>query len=164
MGFRSWVRERFVTPDAVYGSILYSALIGAVSDDDSSAVEVVIVSGISLIVFWAAHVFAGTVAGHGVKDGVVTPLGASFRRSIAHSSGMLYAAILPTLALLLGVFHVTSVDDAVSIALFTATVILGVLGFQSFAQRGSPIAIRILGGLGTALFGAIMIALNIAVH
>lgn len=164
MGFRQWVRDRFVTADAVYGTILYAALIAGVSDMDETALEVLIISGVSLLVFWGAHVFAGTVAGHGVRAGREVRLGAAVRLSFAHSSGMLYAAILPSAALLLGVFRVVVVDDAVGLALLVATVILGVLGYHAFAQRGSAVVIRILGGIGTALFGFVMIILNLLVH
>ncbi|MBU1588832.1 MAG: hypothetical protein KKH51_12930 [Actinobacteria bacterium] len=160
MGLLQRVRERLVTPDAVYGLILFSALIGAVDDDDSDALEVLLVSVASLVIFWGAHVFAGTIAAHGAD----TTLGAALRRSIGHSTGMLYAAILPTLVLLLGVFHVLSADDAVGLALLVATIVLGVLGYSAFAQRRRHVVIRILGGLGTAVFGALMIILNIVVH
>ncbi|CAN5290505.1 hypothetical protein BH11ACT5_BH11ACT5_14960 [soil metagenome] len=160
MGVVQRVRERLVTPDAVYGLILFSALIGAVDDDDSEALEVLGVSVISLLVFWGAHVFAGTIASHGAE----TRLGAALRTSVGHSMGMLYAAILPTLVLLLGVFHVMTADESVGLALLVATIVLGVLGYSAFAQRRSHVAIRILGAIGTALFGAVMIVLNIAVH
>ena len=160
MGFGTWVRERLVTPDAVYGLILFSALIGAVDDDNSAALEVLVVAVSSLVIFWGAHVFAGTITVHGAE----MRLGVATRHAMAHSMGMLYAAILPTLVLLLGVFHVMSADDAVSLALLVATVILGVLGYSAFAQRRAHVAIRILGAIGTALFGLLMIVLNIAVH
>jgi len=160
MGFLQRVRERLVTPDAVYGLILFSALIGAVDDEDSEALEVLFVAVASLVIFWGAHVFAGTITTHG-ED---VRLGLAVRRSMVHSMGMLYAAILPSLVLLLGVFHVVSADDAVSIALLVATAVLGLLGYNAFARRRSPVLIRVLGGLGTALFGALMIVLNIVVH
>jgi hypothetical protein len=164
MGVRTWLRQHFVTADAVYGLILYSALVGGVSDDDSNALEVLLISAVSLVIFWGAHVFAGTIANHGVKDGAEVRLGAAVRNAVAHSSGMLWAAILPSVALLLGVFPVLSTDDAVTIAMLIAMLQLGVLGYQAFAQRRSSIPVRILGGLGTALFGLLMILLNIAVH
>lgn len=149
-----------MTPDAVYGLILFSALIGAVDDEDSDTLEVLLVSVASLVIFWGAHVFAGTIASHGAE----ARLGVAFRRAVSHSTGMLYAAILPSLVLLLGVFHVMSADDAVSLALLVAAVVLGVLGYSAFSLRRSHVAIRILGGIGTALFGLLMIVLNIVVH
>ena len=164
MGFRAWVADRFVTADAVYGLILYSALIGASSDENSTALEVLLVSAASLVIFWGAHVFAGTLATHGVKDGAETRLGPAIGSALRHSSGMLYAAILPSLALLAGVFRAVSADNAVNIALLVATIVLGALGFAAFAQRKRPIVIRILGGIGTALFGLLMIVLNVIVH
>jgi drug/metabolite transporter (DMT)-like permease len=160
MGLGQRMREWLVTPDAVYGLILFSALIGAVDDEDSDTLEVLLVSVASLVIFWGAHVFAGTIASHGAD----TKLGSAFGRAVSHSSGMLYAAILPTLVLLLGVFHVVSADDAVSIALLVATLVLGVLGYSAFAQRRRHVVIRILGGIGTALFGLLMIVLNIVIH
>ena len=164
MSFRSFVRARFVTADAVYGTILYSALIAGISDDNESALEVLLISAFSLLVFWGAHVFAGTVATHGVRDGVQIPLRAAALSALSHSIGMLYAAILPSVALVLGAVNLVSTDDAVTLALLVATVILGILGYQAFAQRRSPVIIRILGGIGTALFGFLMIALNVIVH
>ncbi|CAN5130242.1 hypothetical protein BH09ACT3_BH09ACT3_05890 [soil metagenome] len=67
----------------------------------------------SLIVFWLAHVYAGTITGHGKE---------------------------------------------------VKTVILGVLGFLSFAERGYRIPIRIVGALTTAFFGVLIIAFDAAVH
>jgi hypothetical protein len=160
VGTKTGMRERFVTADAVYGLILYAALIGAVSDEESTAVEVLFVSASSLLIFWGAHVFAGTITTHGEK----AALGEAIRHSVRHSSGMLWAAILPSVGLLLGVLHLVSPDDAVSWALLTATVILGLLGYQAFAGRRSPIIVRILGGIGAAVSGTVVIALNIAVH
>ena len=46
------MHDHFVTPDAVYGLILYSALIGGVSDDDSNSTEVLAISAVSLLIFW----------------------------------------------------------------------------------------------------------------
>ena len=159
MGFREWTRANLLTPDAVYGLILYSALIAGVSDDDSNALEVLLIAVFSLLIFWGAHVFAGTVSGHGDKrfrDALVA--------SFSHSSGMLYAAVLPSLPLVVGAFHLMDTDDAVSLALLISMLVLGVLGYRSFAVRKAPVIIRILGGVGTAFFGLLMIILNLIVH
>jgi len=160
MGFVSRWRERLVTPDAVYGLILFSALIGAVDDENSDTLEVLVFSVATLVIFWGAHVFAGTITAHGPD----VRLGTAVVRAMVHSMGMLYAALLPSIVLLLGVFHVVSADDAVGIALLVATLVLGVLGYSAFARRGAHPIIRVLGGIGTALFGALMILLNIVVH
>lgn len=159
MGFADWVRTRLVTPDAVYGLILYTALIGGASDGDHNAFEVLLLSGASLIIFWGAHVYAGTLAGHG---------SAGFRAALwgamKHSSGMLWAAILPSIPLVLAAFSVISADEGSDYALLIAMIVLGVLGYKAFAARKSPIFVRILGGIGTALYGFLMIILNLIVH
>jgi len=154
------LRHRFVTADTVYGIILFSALVAVVSDHDSEPLEVLLVSVFSLLVFWLAHVYAGTIAGHGRE----VRMGLAFRNAVRHSSGMLYAAVLPAVPLVLGVFRVLGEDAAVDLCLLVVTVILGLLGFLSFAERGHRIPMRIVGALSAALFGVLIIVLNTAVH
>jgi len=48
--------------------------------------------------------------------------------------------------------------------LLIAMVILGIIGYRAFAERKRPIIVRILGGLGAAMFGFLVIVLNIIVH
>jgi hypothetical protein len=164
MGFRTWMHEHFVTADAVYGLILYSALVGGVSNSDTNSLEVLVISAVSLLIFWGAHVFASTIANHGVKDGAEITLGQATLHAFKHSSGMLYAAVLPSIPLVVGAFGLVSTDDAVSYSLLIAMIVLGVLGYQAFAQRGAKMGRRIWGGIGTAFFGFLMIVLNVAVH
>ena len=90
--------------------------------------------------------------------------GSALRRALAHSSGMLYAAIPPTVPLVLGVAGLVSTDAAVDSALLVATGVLGLIGASALAERGRPWWLCVLGGIGTALFGAIMIVLNVLVH
>jgi hypothetical protein len=42
--------------------------------------------------------------------------------------------------------------------------VLGVLGFLSFWERGRPLILCFLGGLGAASFGLLVIVINAAVH
>jgi hypothetical protein len=164
MGALHWVRQRLVTSDAVYGVILYAALIAVVSTSHTHPLEVFLVSFASLVVFWAAHVYAGTIANHGVQDGEETPIRRAFREAVGHASGMLYAAVLPSIPLILGVAGLLKDDDAVDLSLVVVVVQLGLMGYQSFAQRKSKIVVRIFGAIGTALFGLLMIILNTIVH
>jgi hypothetical protein len=175
--------DRFVTPEAVYGLVLYAAIVGAVSDeaDDPSAVDpaltfndatlqlnestgILIWVLLSTIVFWAAHVFAHAVAGHGVHDGEAISVGRATRLAFHHSAGMLYAPILPSIALLLGAFGVITDEAAVDVALWTSVGVLALLGFLAFTARGSRVIIRILGGLGTAVLGLVIIGINAVMH
>lgn len=160
MSVRSWLSERFVTVDAIYGLILYAALIAGVSDDDSDMVEVLVVSVISLVIFWAAHVYAGTIVNHVAK----APLHSAIWKAMSHSSGMLWAAIIPSIPLVLGAFHLVAADDAVEWSLNLVTLQLGVLGYVALSQRGVHLVARIFGAIGAALFGTLIIALNASVH
>jgi hypothetical protein len=66
--------------------------------------------------------------------------------------------------LLLGALQ--AVDDTVAIwtALWLGVIILGVLGFIVFSLRGDSWPVRILGALGTAVFGVAMIFLKALIH
>lgn len=160
MTVRSWIREHLLTADAIYGLILYSALVAGVSDENSDATEVLGFSVGTLLIFWAAHVFAKTLAGHDADTG----LGRAMWEAFAESSGMLYASVLPSVPLFFALPHLLSVDDAVSLSLLIAMVVLGALGYNTLGKRGKHPVLKILGAFGTAFFGFVIIVLNIAVH
>jgi hypothetical protein len=160
MGFWHWVGARFVTIDAIYGLILYAALIAATSDTDSHSDSVLFFSIFSLLIFWGAHIYAGTIVNHAAN----TPLGTAIWTAMKHSSGMLWASIPPSIPLLVGISHAIPDDVAVDCALLVATIMLGALGFVAFSRRKAPMVTRIFGSIGAALFGVLVIALNAAVH
>ncbi|MBK4348322.1 hypothetical protein [Lacisediminihabitans changchengi] len=163
MRFLRWLRDHLVTADAVYGLILYSALL-VVLVDDHDALETFFISSGTIVVFWAAHVYAGTIATHRGPDGEPQSMRSAFRHTISHVSGMLYAAVLPAIIVLLSAFGVLSIENAVDDALDLVVLLLAVLGYFSFAQRGAKIIVRILGAIGTGLFGVLIIILNVIVH
>lgn len=157
--FRAWLRERFATPEAVYGLILYSAVIAGASDEHSDSGEVLGIALPTLLIFYLAHVFAMTLSVHG-KHG--------FRKAVAHgvhhSSGMLYASIIPTIPLVVGAFGRMESGDSVDLALLLVSLTLGVLGYSAYAQRGAKVWVRVLGAIGTMMFGFIVFVLNYLVH
>lgn len=160
-------RERFVTADAVYGTVLFVAVVAALSEDEDNRADVVrtlVFAVVTQVVFWIAHVFAGAVAGHGAHRGEVVPLGTATARAARDSLGLLYGPLLPSIPLVLGAFRVLAPDDAEDLTLIVAMVILGVLGFLALADRGSPIIVRVLGAFGSALLGFVIIVLNALVH
>lgn len=157
--WRHWFDDRFRTPAAIYGLIVYSALLLTTSDHHESVGEVVLVSATTLIIFFVAHVFAQTLADHGRKR-----LWASTAGALEHSAGMLYAAVPPTIALLLAWWQGASTDDATEAALWTAVAVLGVLGYLAYARTGSSRGMRIVGAIGTAMLGALIAVLEYAFH
>jgi hypothetical protein len=175
--------HRFVTPEAVYGLVLYAAVVAAASDEadgadadpatvvwNDSTVVIPEASGVliwvilSMVVFWGAHVFAHAVAGHGVRDGKPVRVKEAVRLAFHHSAGMLYAPIVPTIALLLGAFGVLSDDTAIEATLWISVGVLGVLGFLAFVAKRSSLVISVLGGIATAVLGLLIILINAVMH
>ncbi len=161
------LRERFVTPDAVYGTLLFVAVVAALSEDEDTAGDIaatLVFAVVTQVVFFLAHVFAGAVAGHGARGDQVTALGAATAGAARHSLGLLYGPILPAIPLVFGALGLLAADDAENLTLLIAMIILGVLGFLALRDRGSSIPVRILGGLGSAFLGFVIIVLNAIVH
>lgn len=175
--------QRFVTPEAVYGLVLYAAIVGAASDEaegpdadpatlewNDASVVIPEASGVliwvilSMIVFWGAHVFAHSVAGHGVRDGKSVRVKEAVGLAFLHSAGMLYAPILPTIALLIGALGIIPDAIAIDAALWVSVIVLGVLGFLAFVAKRSTWIISVLGGLATAVLGLLIILINAVMH
>lgn len=165
-GELAWRRARvdFITEESVYGTVLVSGVIVASGPYGPSPMQLFLNVVGAVVVFWAAHVYAGTIAGHGVGPANRSGLAESFRRSLKRSVGFLTSAVPPSLVLLLGALK--AIDDSVAIwtALWLGVVILFVLGFVVFAMRGDSWPVRILGAVGTAAFGAAMILLKALIH
>jgi hypothetical protein len=161
---RSGPRASLITEESVYGTILVSGMIVVSGTYHSSSWNTFITVVATVVVFWAAHVYAGTVAGHGVVEGDQTTLPMAFRRSLRRSLGFLISAIPPSFVLLLGALRVVPDQLALWVALWLGVIILGVIGYSAFALRGSSWPIRILGCLGTAAFAVPMILLKAVIH
>jgi hypothetical protein len=157
-------RTTFVTEESVYGALLVSGMIVVSGTYGASSWRTFLSVLGTVFVFWVAHVYAGTVAGHGVIEGDETTLGTAFRRSLRRSMGFLTAALIPSVLLLIGALRVIPDVIAIWLALWVGVVILGALGYSAFALRGSSWTVRILGTLGTAALGIAMILLKAVIH
>lgn len=172
--------HRVVTPEAVYGLVLYATIVAAASTaaeagkpklvlgdftfhlDDAVAVLIWVVA--SVVVFWAAHVFAHAVAAHGIHEGEAVTVGEATRRALGHSAGMLYAPILPTIAIVLGALDIIPDGVVFQAALWISVALLGILGFLAFTARRARIGVRVLGGLVIAGLGLVIIIVNALMH
>ena len=157
--WHDWFDVRFRTPAAVYGLIVYSALLMITADHDTDVTDVVVSSVATLIVFFIAHVFAYTLADHGKH-----PLGRATRYALTHSSGMLWAALPPTLAMIIAGASGLQAEEASGYALWATMAVLAFLGYVAYSRTGAGIARRILGATGTALRGAFVAILEYAFH
>ncbi len=163
MSLAQRLRHEVVTPEAIYGTILVTALIVLAEDGESDFSLLVVVVATSFV-FWIAHVFAATVARHGKRGDTEIPLGQALADAVRHSSGLLTSAVIPVLFLALGAAGVLSEAVAYDLALVVGVVVLFLLGLLAFAERGSRWYWCLLGGLATALLGVIVIFLKVVFH
>lgn len=154
----------FVTESSVYGTILVSGMIVVAGGYGATSWQTFLGVIGTVIVFWAAHVYAGALVEYGVNKAEDPSLGTAVRISLRHSLGFLTSAVPPSIVLLLGALRAVPDDVAVWTALWLGVLILGTLGYSAFALRGSPVPIRILGCVGTAGLGIAMILLKVVVH
>jgi len=158
------IRTSFATEQAVYGVILVSGMIVVAGTHDSTSWEVFWTVIITVVVFWMAHVYAGTVAHHGLDHGRVLGIRESFDEALAHSWGLLASALIPSFILLLGATEAVPDYVAIWLALWAGVLVLAVLGYIAFARRGAAWPMRVLGGLTTAAFGLVLMLLKALIH
>jgi hypothetical protein len=72
--------------------------------------------------------------------------------------------VLPLICLMIGTLGGFTQQLAYFSALGVGVLSLGLLGWFVFAHRGNAWPIRLAGALGTALLGAIVVALNAFIH
>lgn len=160
----AWLRASFATEEAIYGVLLVAGMIIVAGGENANSWRVFWTVLVTVIVFWAAHVYAGTVANHGFDRDRVLSLRASFHEALDRSFGLLGSATIPSIILLIGAAQI--IDDVVAIwlALWSGVLVLWVLGWIAFTKRGSSLAMRIAGAFMTAGFGLLMIALKVMTH
>lgn len=154
-----WFRDRFGNPSAVYGLIVFSTLMATVSDRYSETWQVLVEAVTSLVIFFIAHVFAHTLAEHGELS-----LGAAIGSAVRHSAGMLYAAVPSIAVLIAGMVEGYDAEDTVLVALAVAMLVLFVLGYSAYAERGARHAVRWVGAFGTAALGFVIFVLDYLTH
>ena len=157
-------KSGLLSEEGVYGVILVSGIIVAtnVASDSSWHVFTVVIS--TVIVFWAAHVYAGTVARHGHDDDDASSLRVAFREALGRSHGLLVASVPASIVLLLGALRAFDDDITIWLALWINVAVLAVLGFVAFARRGAGFFGRVGGALLTAAFGVVVILLKAFIH
>jgi hypothetical protein len=158
------VRATFVTEESVYGVILVSGMIVVSGGHGESSWTVFWTVIATVIVFWAAHLYAGTVAHHGLDHERVVGLREAFRGSFRRSLGLLASALIPSSILLLGATKAVPDSLALWTALWSGVAVLAVLGFIAFRRRGASWPMQIVGALVTAGFGVAMIVLKAVIH
>jgi hypothetical protein len=158
------LRHGLITPELVSGIVLVSVFV-AVADQNDGVLDVFAITVISVLVFWFTEVFAHTVAEQRRRAAdEPVDLGRSLRLALHKSRGFLFAAVLPTAFLVLGLFGVNEGIVAYWAALWVGVASLAVIGWLAFSGRGMPWYWRIAGAAATACLGLMAVLLKILVH
>jgi len=158
------LRRLFVTPELVSGIVLVSVVV-AVADERDGVFDVFAITLLSVLVFWFTEFFAHTVAEQrGAERGDPVELRRSLRTAFGKSRGFLFAGVLPTFFLLVGLVVGREGTVAYWVALWVGVATLGVVGWIAFGGRGLPWYGRAVGALATALLGVLAVLLKIVVH
>lgn len=158
-GFAAWFDARFRSATAVYGLIVYMAFITISADEAEHPVEMLFDSAVSIIVFFIAHVFAHTLTDHGDMR-----LSHAIHNAVRHASGMLYTSALPAIVLIGGALTSSPVDDTYEGAVWVSIILLAILGYIAYSKRGSHVLIRLVGAVGTAALGWMIVVLEWLIH
>ena len=151
------------TPSFIYSTIIVMAVI-IVADDFQSDLELFEVTLGTVFVVWVGHVFSDTVAKGFNVHPHPTSIRQLFHHAIIDSNGVLLAAVLPLLFLLLGALGVLDEYFAYWCSLGVSVIVLGIVGWLLFKRRGNAWPIRLAGAVATAALGILVVALKALVH
>lgn len=152
-----------MSEEAIYGLILVSGMIVVSGSAAYSSFKAFVTVLVTVLVFFAAHVFAGTLGRLAATDGHAG-LRASLKASAHQSGGMLVASVPPLVILLLGATRVIEDGTALWSALIVDTVLLGALGWIAVARWSTHWFPRIVSAVITAAFGGVLILLKAIIH
>lgn len=154
------------TEEGVYGLILIAGLIAVAGSAGQNAWQTLAFIVITVTVFWAAHVYAGTVAEHsgGNANGDGISLRAAMSKAMRRSRGLLTAIIPPAIPLLLSAFGVFDTIAADWIALWIIVAVLAILGYVAYLRKRAPLHLRLVGAASTAAFGIVIILAKALLH
>ncbi|WP_248152595.1 hypothetical protein [Microbacterium aoyamense] len=149
--------------EAVYGLILVSGMIVVSGSATGSSINAFLTVVVTVIVFFLAHIFAGSLARLAATEGAAG-FWPSVRASVRHSVGMLVATVPALVILLLGATKAVDDDTAIWTALIFDAVLLGLLGWFAVARWTTRVWPRFVSAIVTSAFGFILVALKAFIH
>ena len=106
-----------VSEPAIHGVILVAGLVVILGNSEEASWDVLVKVIATLVVFWAAHVYASAVAHLGDEYEGDTPWRTravrATRDALDHSWGMLLAGVIPLVVLTMGTFGLISDQNAI---------------------------------------------------
>lgn len=156
---RSRLHHQFVTPETIYGTILFCAVLAA-SEEEVHDFQIMVNGLITSLVIWFAHVVAMTVARHGSRDGRETGVRAAVTEGLHHSTGVLIGPAIPLFFLAFGAFDVIDDELAYWLAIGSGVAVLVTLGILSCRERRVSWPLSLLGGLAAGAGGMLAVAIK----
>lgn len=150
------------TEEGIYGLILVAGLVAVAGASGLTPLRALAFILVTVIVFWVAHVFSGTVAEHSAHPGL--SLRASFKMARKRSRGLLVSVVPPAVPLVLGATGLVGTLTADWIALWVIVAVLALLGYLTYARRGAPVHKRLLAAVCTAALGFVIIIAKALLH
>lgn len=160
---REGFAHTLMTEESIYGLILVSGMILLSGLHNDASFTVLLTVIVTVVVFWLAHVYAGTLARFSGRRGG-GDLGRAIASALGRSKGLLISAVFPIGVLTLGTLGVLDDFQAIWGALWMNTVVLGVLGWIGVARWSPSFWWRLASALTTALFGGFVIILKAIAH
>lgn len=148
--------------ESVYGLVLVAGMIIVSSHLTEHPWDAVTTVAATVAVFFAAHVYAGTVSR--MARAHDTGLRVAFGAALHHSIGLVAVAVIPLIVLAFGASGVLRATNAVWAALVLDVMLLGLVGWLMAAARTDRLWMRVGGALVTAAFGGSLIALKVVIH
>jgi hypothetical protein len=147
---------------AIYGSIIATALIGALREADVTAKQLTLDVAATMLIFWIAHTWAAIAGerihlGHGLLWHRVKALG-------REEWPIVEASFLPIVALVLGWVGLLAEDTAAKLALAIG---IGQLCFWGFVLGRRVYGTRLgagLAALGDGAIGIVIVLLEVWAH
>jgi hypothetical protein len=148
---------------AIYGQILVTSMVGALSEDSDIDAEYILVSvGTTMLVFWLAHVYAAAMA-RGLET--AQHVGWAEIRRLGADEWPLVQATFPTaIVLALGALGAYSTETAVNLAIAVGVVALFAWGLAIGRASRSSWTAALLGAALSAAFGLAVVGLKALVH
>jgi len=146
----------------VYGAITVGALLAGESAKRETYPDTVAAVALALLIYWLAHAYSEFTEHRLEHKQPATPSG--FARTLAHELTIIAGAAIPLLALVACWAIGTRLDSAVTAAIWTSAALIVIVELVAGLRAKLPgcqlIAQTALG----ALFGLLVIALNVLLH
>jgi hypothetical protein len=150
------------TGGVLYGTITVGALLAAESADRETYARTVGAVAIAMLLYWLVHAYS-SFAEHRVEQGLPLSL-RGLARTLAAELMIVAGAAVPLLAVLICWAVGARLSTAVSAAIYTSSamiVVIEVVAGVSAELSGRDLIVQIALG---AVFGLLVISLNLALH